>query len=114
MTHAELRALIERMNITQREGAVIAAVGLRQFQKWISGTVPIPILAANALICAEAERDEAKFEAEIGTGKQTPADRRQMLADIAAEQRRRIAIFERDLSEERDALAETLAQIKDG
>lgn len=110
MTTTELRALLERAKMTQKEGAKLCGVTLRQFQNWVSGWSQIPILAESALIVAEQERAYIAFEREIGT--QTPADRREMLEFIAAEQRRRIESLERDLSEERTALAETMASMK--
>ena len=95
--------------MTQKEGAALCGVTLRQFQNWLAGSSPIPILAENALIAEEGARADIVFERETGT--QTPEDARQVLEFIAAEQRRRIATLERDLEEERAALAETLKRL---
>lgn len=109
MTPTELRALLERANMTQREAAELCGVTLRQFQNWVSGKTPIPILAENALLAEEAARADIRFELE--TVSQAPADAHQVLGFIAEEQTRRIAALERDLEQERTALAETLARI---
>ena len=109
MTPTELRALLERAKMTQKEGAALCGVTLRQFQNWISGSSPVPILAENALIAEEGARADLAFERESET--QTPEDARQVLEFIASEQRRRIATMERNLDEERAALAETLKRI---
>lgn len=95
--------------MTQREGAELCGVTLRQFQNWISGKSPLPILAENALIAEDAARADITFERETGT--QTPDDARQVLEFIAAEQRRRIKTLERDLEEERAALESTMARL---
>lgn len=105
MTPADLRALLERARMTQREAAELCGVSLRQFQNWIAGKSPIPVLAENALIAEECARADAEFERESGT--QTPAEARGLLEWIASEQERRIAALEREIAEERAALAET-------
>ena len=95
--------------MTQKEAAKLCGVTLRQFQNWVAGSSPIPILAENALIAEECGRADIAFEREAGT--QTPDGARQALEFIAGEQRRRIATLERDLKEERAALAETTARL---
>lgn len=108
MSPTDLRALLERAKMTQKEGAALCGVTSRQFQNWIAGKTPVPILAENALIAEEGARADTDCERDT----QTPADARAALEWIAAEQKRRIASLERDLKEERTALAETLARIE--
>lgn len=96
--------------MTQKDAAALCGVTLRQFQNWVSGKTPIPILAENALLAEEAARADIRFE--LKTGSQTPADAHHVLGFIAEEQMRRIAALEREIEEERTALAETLARIE--
>lgn len=110
MTPTELRALLKRATMTQKEAAALCGVTLRQFQNWIAGSSPIPILAENALIAEEGARADIAFERETGT-QQAPEDAHQLLEFIAAEHRRRIATLERDLEGERAALAEMMERL---
>ena len=108
MTRTELRALLARAKMSQREAAELCGVTTRTIKNWLSGASPVPILAENALIAEEAARDCAAFERDT----QTPTDAAQLLGVITAEQRRRIAALERDLAEEKAALAETERRLK--
>jgi len=107
MTSEELRALLKRARMTQKDAADRCGVTLRTVQNWVSGATPVPAMAEQALIIAEAERDAVAFERDT----QTPADARAALEWIAGEQRRRIALLEREIEAERAALAETLERI---
>ena len=102
MNADDLRALLRRARMTQKEAAELCGVTLRTAQNWVSGSSPVPTLAAQALMAEEAARDDLAFE------RKTAAEPR-TLAFIAGEQKRRIAELERQLAAERDALAETLA-----
>jgi transcriptional regulator with XRE-family HTH domain len=103
----ELRALLSRARMTQKDAAERCGVTLRTVQNWVSGARPVPVMAEQALIIAEAERDAVAFDRDT----QTPADARAALEWIASEQRRRIALLEREIDVERAALAETLERI---
>jgi len=96
--------------MTQREAAAHCGVSLRTVQNWTAGATPVPVLAEQALILLEAERDAAAFEQE----QQTPEQSRRSLAFIAEQQRARIARLEAELAAEKAALKETLEEIKHG
>lgn len=106
MNADDLRALLKRARMTQREAAELCGVTLRTVQNWVSGGSPVPVLAAQALMAEEAARDDLAFERETSADPQT-------LAFIAKEQERRIAELERQLAAERAALSETRALMQE-
>ena len=107
MTATELRELLARMGMTQREAGEIANVTLRTVQNWVAGATPVPDAIARTLLAEAAERagDPAL------PPPQDQDTRRELLTIIARDQERRIAALERELADERAALAETRAMM---
>lgn len=106
----ELRALLERANITQGAAAARCGVTLRTVQNWVAGATRIPPTAMNELIVMEGERDAEQLERECSTP-QSAKDARAVLESIAVDQERHVAALELALESARAALDDTRARI---